>query len=180
MRVTTAASALVTALLLSFGAASALVAQGGERPKPNQRPEVESGNRQKQKQKSKSQDQNQLNQQTQSGPSVNDSTGGTLVIDQELASEGAKVWANKGCDVCHGIGQGKITGPDLENVQLRHNVNWLRNWIRDPAEVARTDPYAQGLVSGYNHIIMPNLELTDHQIDAVINYIARESQQKSQ
>jgi protein SCO1/2 len=96
-------------------------------------------------------------------------------VDEALADRGAMLWMTKGCDVCHGIGQGRLAGPDLLHVTARRDMDWLRRFIRDPRAMAQTDEQAQALIRGYNNIIMPDLGLHEEQITALLHFLARES-----
>jgi hypothetical protein len=50
------------------------------------------------------------------------------------------------CFSCHTIGGGRLTGPDLKNVEERQNREWLVAWMLDPPGVlASGDPYAARL-----------------------------------
>ena len=76
------------------------------------------------------------------------------------------------CAACHTIGKGKLVGPDLKDVTTRRDAQWLKRFIADPnALFAANDPTAQQLLSENNNIKMPNLGLTDAEVDALITYL---------
>lgn len=64
------------------------------------------------------------------------------------------------CIACHAVdGRGGRIGPALDGVATRFNDDYLRRWLRDPA----------GLRPGTQ---MPNLRLTDPQIDELVTYLS--------
>ncbi|MBS1750042.1 MAG: cytochrome c, partial [Bacteroidetes bacterium] len=42
------------------------------------------------------------------------------------------------CVACHTIGQGKLVGPDLANIQNRHSEVWLINFIKSSQTVIKS------------------------------------------
>ena len=96
-------------------------------------------------------------------------------VDATLAEQGAKVWKSKSCDGCHTIGKGKRAGPDLAGVTSRRSEAWLTQWLKNPPEMAKSDPVAKDLVKAAQGVQMPDFHLKDGEIAGLINYIARES-----
>lgn len=89
----------------------------------------------------------------------------------QLAREGEALFRGK-CAACHTIGGGKLVGPDLQGVTTRRELAWLRRWIKEPDKVlAEGDPIATRLFKEFNNVPMPNLRLTDEQVDALIAYL---------
>lgn len=75
------------------------------------------------------------------------------------------------CVACHTIGAGVRIGPDLQGVTDRRDPDWLRRFIRDPAEVrASGDSIAAANQQQYG-ITMPNLGLSEAQVEAVIAHL---------
>lgn len=99
----------------------------------------------------------------------------SLVVDQSLARQGRSVFQQKGCTACHTIGRGKGAGPDLAGVIERRGLEWLRHFIRAPEEMFVSDSVARALLAEFNNVKMPNLKLTDKEIDAVLHYLADET-----
>lgn len=90
----------------------------------------------------------------------------------EYTGGGKEVFNSKGCIGCHGFGTGdKPTGPDLKGVTQRRNKEWLKKWITDPAEMAKTDPVAQELVKKFNGTMMIKIPLSDKELNDVIEYL---------
>lgn len=98
----------------------------------------------------------------------------TLVQASPLAQsveEGQALFQEK-CAACHTIGGGKLVGPDLQGVTARREREWLTRWIKTPDQMlAQGDPTAAQLLKEYNNVPMPNLGLTDAQVEALIAYL---------
>jgi cytochrome c oxidase subunit 2 len=88
---------------------------------------------------------------------------GAPVLGQERdarASRGERVWVSQGCYGCHLIGKfGTPIGPELSRVGAKHEVSYLRKWLRDPESVRPTAH-------------MPKLELSPEEIDSLAVYLA--------
>lgn len=86
------------------------------------------------------------------------------------ASEGATLFQQK-CAACHTIGKGDSVGPDLKGVTERRDEAWLHKWLKDPpGMIASGDPTAKQLSAKYP-MTMPNLGLTDEQIENLIAHM---------
>jgi protein SCO1/2 len=81
------------------------------------------------------------------------------------------------CSACHAIGSGEArVGPDLEGVTRRRDRDWLRRFIATPDRMnAAGDPIALALRAEYGQARMPNLDLNDEDVSAVIGYLDRQS-----
>ncbi len=91
-----------------------------------------------------------------------------------LADEGSSIFSAK-CSACHTIGKGKLVGPDLKGITNVQNHGWLEKWIMSPSDVIKSgDPTATALVKQYS-MQMPDLGLSQTDVDAVIAYIAAQS-----
>lgn len=104
--------------------------------------------------------------------------GSGLTVDAALAKQGKNVFANKGCVTCHSIGQGVRAGPDLLGVTDRRDLTWLKNWLKDPATMLQSDPIAQEMLTAAKGVKMPNVKMSEQEIDAVIHYMAQETAKK--
>ncbi|EAR23354.1 c-type cytochrome [Nitrococcus mobilis] len=97
-------------------------------------------------------------------------TTGTWAGD---ASAGATLFKQK-CAACHTIGQGDRVGPDLKGITKERDEAWLKEWLKDPAAmIASGDPVAKKVSEKYP-MTMPNLGLSDQQIDDLIAYMAQD------
>jgi mono/diheme cytochrome c family protein len=104
--------------------------------------------------------------------------GGGITVDPALAKLGKTTFANKGCVTCHSIGQGVRAGPDLLGVTATRDLTWLKNWLKDPATMLQTDSLAQALLAQAKGVKMPNLKLSEREIDGLLHYIQQESDKK--
>ena len=80
------------------------------------------------------------------------------------------------CAACHTIGRGDHLGPDLFGVTSTRDRSWLTHFILAPEKMnAAGDPIAVTLRAKYNEVRMPNLDLNEHDVVALIDYIAAQS-----
>ena len=88
-------------------------------------------------------------------------------------TSGQYVFSTK-CSACHGLGEGPKVGPDLAGVTTTRTRAWLASYITDPqAMLQRGDPIAKALSAKYGALSMPTLQLTDQQVQDVIQYLDR-------
>jgi protein SCO1 len=81
------------------------------------------------------------------------------------------------CQVCHTVGAGDTVGPDLLGVTHKRDRAWLARWMKTPDQMlAEKDPIAMALYEKYKQVLMPNLRLSDGDVEAVIGYLEAESQ----
>jgi cytochrome c551/c552 len=97
--------------------------------------------------------------------------------EQALAKKGGDLFATKGCTACHTIGKGKLVGPDLKGVTKTMTTKWLEDWLKDPSKMLKTDKHAQALQKEYG-LPMPNQNLTDEDIHALISFFKANDQAK--
>jgi len=86
------------------------------------------------------------------------------------ASKGEELFQSKGCVACHTIGDGKLSGPDLQGVTERREEEWLKKWIKSPDTMVFSDPIAKELLAEYM-VPMPNQGLTDQEVIEIISYL---------
>jgi len=90
-------------------------------------------------------------------------------------SKGQYVFANQ-CAACHTIGHGDTIGPDLLGVTSMRDPVWLRRIIAVPEQMlAEKDPLAQTLYHKYKQVVMPNLNIVDEDVDALISFMETQS-----
>ena len=98
-----------------------------------------------------------------------------MKVDTLLAARGKKVWNSKQCYGCHELGRSQSTGPDLIGVTDRRSVEWLKKWLKNPVDMTSEDSTAAALKKQFNSQ-MPNLKLTNEEVEALINYLAQQTQ----
>lgn len=75
------------------------------------------------------------------------------------------------CAACHVAG-GRSVGPDLRGAVARRSDAWLRRWLKEPDRViAEGDPIALELLARHGNVPMPNLGLTDREVDELVSYL---------
>ena len=67
-------------------------------------------------------------------------------------------------------------GPDLLHITQKRDHRWLARWLASPeALIAERDPIALELYAKYDGLVMPNLQLNDVEVNALIEYMSAES-----
>jgi mono/diheme cytochrome c family protein len=94
---------------------------------------------------------------------------GESPVDEALAAQGAELFTSKTCATCHGFGK-KVQCPDLKPVAMQRTERWLEAQIMHPDVMVKEDPIAKQLMAQYA-LQMPNLNLTQDQAKALIEYI---------
>jgi len=99
------------------------------------------------------------------------------------AQDGATVFKKKGCHACHNVAQageephrrpgGKQAGPDLAGVTERRDREWLRRWLKNTDEMLKSDQTAIAMMKQAKGLRMPNMRLTDAEIEALIDYLGQ-------
>ena len=94
-------------------------------------------------------------------------------VDPNLAKKGKAIFTSRGCNACHTVGKnGKMAGPDLAGVTERRSHDWLKRWLKNPTEMIGSDSIADAMVVEAKNVKMPNMKLSDSDIDALMNYFA--------
>ncbi len=76
-------------------------------------------------------------------------------------SIGKQLVEKNACQACHTIGkQGGLVGPNLNQVTLRRDDEWLLTWLTDPAAVKLGT-------------FMPNFHLSEEEINSITDYLYR-------
>lgn len=87
------------------------------------------------------------------------------------AVEAGRAIFERSCFACHSIGEGARVGPDLKDVHLRRERDWLVRWIKDPLGMARTDSIGRELLAQWNNVPMSPSFLSEEEIEQVLEYI---------
>jgi len=84
------------------------------------------------------------------------------------------------CTACHTVGKGDRVGPDLLNVTTLRDRAWLSRYLSAPEKVlAEGDPIARLLFARYRSVRMPNLSLSEEDVNAILPYIEQLSRAAS-
>ena len=109
-------------------------------------------------------------------------TNDTASFDQDNGTsieEGEQLF-KQNCKSCHAL-DARLVGPPLKNVQERRSEEWLHNFIRSSQSMIQEgEPQAVQLFNEYNQLIMPDQDLTDGQINAILAYVESASQVKEE
>jgi protein SCO1 len=90
------------------------------------------------------------------------------------AQAGMLVWRDKGCSGCHGFGR-VLAGPDMAGVMDRRDHDWLRKWLKETNAMLASDPQAIAMLKDWKGVRMPQIKLSDRQIDALFAYFSQET-----
>lgn len=92
-------------------------------------------------------------------------------IQKGKAQDGEQLFQQ--CKACHTIGQGKLLGPDLLDVTKRHEKEWLKKFIKSSQTmIKKGDPAAVKLFEENNKMIMIDYNLSDAELEAIVDYLA--------
>lgn len=91
-------------------------------------------------------------------------------------NNGKALFEQYSCQGCHTINKGRLVGPDLANITDKRTRPWLNNFIKSPQTMIQDgDSIAVSLYEEYNKVMMPENNITDAEIDAILKYIESES-----
>jgi mono/diheme cytochrome c family protein len=96
-------------------------------------------------------------------------------INAEMARRGESLFQSEGCNGCHTVGGGRLTGPDLQGVTERRSLDWFVAMVIDPDSMLREDPAARELFAEYMTPMM-NIGATADEAASLYEYLRRESQ----
>lgn len=86
-------------------------------------------------------------------------------------SSGEKLFRTN-CEVCHSAGKEDGLGPGLQGISQRRDKAWLTRWIKEPDKLlAAKDAIAVELYNRYKQVQMPNLKLSNTDVDALMVYL---------
>jgi protein SCO1/2 len=92
-------------------------------------------------------------------------------LPPSAADAGTRLFQSR-CAACHTIGEGDSLGPDLRGVTTARKPDWLAGMIAAPNEMlSKKDPIATALFAKYKEVRMPNLRLSESDVNALIGYL---------
>lgn len=117
-----------------------------------------------------------------SGPAPVVSVNPDFRVDVSKAQAGGEVYRTKACFVCHTIGAMKgtarSTAPDLAGVTERRDLDWIKRFLTDTERMLMSDPIANALYEQYLKQKMPNMHLTEEQIENLTHYLQQQTEKK--
>jgi protein SCO1 len=76
------------------------------------------------------------------------------------------------CAACHTVGHGDKIGPDLLGVTSARDPRWLERIIQTPDQLLNEkDPIATALLKKYNNVRMPNIWVSNDELNLLIGYL---------
>jgi len=95
-----------------------------------------------------------------------------ISINAQGAAEGKQLF-QQNCQTCHALDK-QLTGPALRGFTQRGPWTEKQNvydWIHNPAAFMQKDKYTQDLKAQYGSIMQAFPQLTNEQIDAIVEYV---------
>jgi len=102
---------------------------------------------------------------------------GVLCFAGRVEAQQPADYFRQNCMSCHTIGGGRVTGPDLKDVEQRKERAWLIKFLQNPkALLDAGDPYALQLQQEARGVVMPTPpQITADLAQALLDFIAAES-----
>ncbi len=92
---------------------------------------------------------------------------------RKIATSHGEALFNTRCEACHSLGAEEGIGPGLAGVMAKRDPHWLKQWIKEPDRmISQNDPTALALYQQYKNLPMPNLRLSDADVDSVIQFLS--------
>lgn len=80
------------------------------------------------------------------------------------------------CSACHSVGKGRLVGPDLKGVTSKRTEEWLTKFIKSSQGLIKSgDADAKAIFEEFGKITMPDQNLADADIKAIIEFIKSKS-----
>lgn len=102
---------------------------------------------------------------------------GSMAVDANLAKKGKTLFTNRGCNACHAFGK-RLAGPDLVGAVGRRDPAWMRRWLKTTDEMLASDSIAKAMLVEFQNVKMPNLRLSDDEVEALIHYMQQETDKR--
>lgn len=96
----------------------------------------------------------------------------TVSKSYELNGPPGQALFKKLCSSCHAFKVGDRVGPDLYGITSRRTREWLGRFIKSPEAMRSSeDPIALALMRQFPHVRMPDLDLTEVDVEDLISYL---------
>jgi cytochrome c2 len=95
-----------------------------------------------------------------------------LLLPARICAQTGEELFKTACSSCHTIKGGRLIGPDLTGIYDKRENEWLVSFIRSSLTMIKAgDPDAVAVFNEYNKIPMPDNNMTDAQINSIIDFI---------
>ena len=94
-----------------------------------------------------------------------------IAVSLNLDAQNGEAVFKQNCSACHSIGKGKLVGPDLEGINTRRSEEWILSFVKNAQVFGEKDADAKAIITEYGYP-MPNQNVNDAEIKAIISYIA--------
>lgn len=95
-----------------------------------------------------------------------------LILPVSLLANTPNELFTTNCAACHTIGKGRLVGPDLKDINVIREPEWLVKFIKSSQTLIKSgDVDAQKIYEEYGKILMPDPPIDEGQIVEVLNYI---------
>jgi mono/diheme cytochrome c family protein len=99
-----------------------------------------------------------------------------IILAVELPAQDGPMLFQQKCAACHTIGKGRLVGPDLKDITVSNERNWLIPFIRSSQTMIQSgDAQALAIYKEYNQLLMPDAGMNDAEIEAVLIHIEKVS-----
>ena len=103
---------------------------------------------------------------------VGAATAAAPAAASETPDPAADLFVRK-CASCHTVGRGDRVGPDLKGVLEKRDRDFVRTMIATPSALLDRDPRARELLGRYGGVRMPDLELSEEEVSALMALLER-------
>ena len=104
---------------------------------------------------------------------------GILIPSTMFAQEDGKTLFRNYCAACHSV-ETRLVGPALKGVEERRDSAWIYNFVTSSQTVIQGgDETAVALFQEFNQVPMPDQNLSNDQIGAILDYIEIEGAPKT-
>ncbi|MCE7993147.1 MAG: c-type cytochrome [Roseivirga sp.] len=91
--------------------------------------------------------------------------------DEAIIKNGESLFKDWGCNTCHAVDR-KVVGPALAGVYDRRTLPWIYEFVKNSSKViASGDAQAVAVYNEFNQLQMPNHDLEDDDILAIMAYV---------